>query len=112
MAGGAVVLLVSLALGEGRHFDLATVSARSFWAWVYLIVFGSWLGYSAYNYLLTHVSSAAVSTYAFVNPVVAVALGWWLAGESFDPRMLSAAAIIVVGVVIITWPTRPKPLDP
>ena len=106
LAGGAVVLLVSLALGEGRHFDPAQVSSRSFWSWVYLITFGSWLGYSAYNYLLIHVSTASVSTYAFVNPVVAVGLGWWLAREGFDPRMLSAAVIIVAGVVIITWPTR------
>ena len=75
-----------------------------------MIAFGSWLGYSAYNYLLTHVSAAAVSTYAFVNPVVAVVLGWWLANESFDPRMVSAATIIVVGVVIITWPAAAKPV--
>jgi drug/metabolite transporter (DMT)-like permease len=60
----------------------------------------------ALYYLLSHVSPAAVSTYAFVNPVVAVALGWWLAGESFPPSMLAAAVIIVAGVVIITWPVR------
>jgi drug/metabolite transporter (DMT)-like permease len=106
LAGGIVVSLVSWGLGEMQGFSLAQVSSRSAWAWVYLIGFGSWLGYSAYNYLLTHVSAAAVSTYAFVNPIVAVALGWWLANEAFDPRMLAAAMLIVVGVVIITWPAR------
>lgn len=106
VAGGAVVLVVSLALGEFREFRVDSISGRSFWSTVYLITIGSWLGYSAYNYLLAHVSPAAVSTYAFVNPVVAVALGWWLANEVFDPRMIAAAAIIVLGVVVITWPER------
>ncbi len=104
LAGGAVVLLVSAAMGELRDFRPGQVSPRSFWCWFYLITVGSWLAYSAYNYLLAHVSAAAVSTYAFVNPVVAVGLGWWLAGEVFHPAMLAAAGIIVLGVIFITWP--------
>jgi len=106
LAGGVVVLLVSLAMGESHGFQVGEVSGRSLGAWVYLVTIGSWLGYSAYNYLLAHVSPAAISTYAFVNPVVAVGLGWWLANEAFDPRMIAAAAIIVLGVIIITWPVR------
>jgi len=106
LAGGAVVSVVACALGETTGFRINQISHRSWAAWLYLITFGSWLGYSAYNYLLAHVSSAAVSTYAFVNPVIAVGLGWWLANEAFAPRMIAAAVIIVAGVVIITWPAR------
>lgn len=106
LAGGAVVLLVSYAVGEFREFHLHDVSPRSLLSWIYLITLGSWLAYSAYNYLLAHVSPAAVSTYAFVNPIVAVGLGWWLAHEAFNSAMLAAAGIIVLGVIIITWPGR------
>ncbi|MDW8141703.1 MAG: EamA family transporter, partial [Candidatus Bipolaricaulota bacterium] len=70
---------------------------------LYLIVFGSWVGFSAYIWLLRVTTAAIASTYAYVNPVVAVFLGWALAGESFSERTLLAAAMIVLAVALITF---------
>jgi drug/metabolite transporter (DMT)-like permease len=69
---------------------------------LYLIIFGSLIGYSAYMWLLRVVSPARVATYAYVNPLVAVLLGWTLAGEALTMRMSVAAAIIILGVALIT----------
>jgi drug/metabolite transporter (DMT)-like permease len=102
LAGGAIGLLVSVGLGEPARFDLATISARSLAGWLYLVVFGSIEAFTAYVWLLRESTPARVSTYAYVNPVVAVALGAALAGEALTPRMLVAAAVIVGGVALIT----------
>lgn len=103
MTGGGVVFLVmSLLAGEPGHFDASTVSLRSLIGWVYLILAGSMLGYTAYVYLLGVVSAAKAATYAYVNPVIAVLLGWAFAGEPIGVRTLVAAAIILAGVAIIT----------
>ena len=102
LAGGALMLLVGLALGETSRFAIADVSLRSGLAWLYLVVFGSLIGFTAYIWLLGHVSAARASTYAYVNPVVAVLLGWALAAEPITARTLIAAAIIVGAVVLIT----------
>jgi drug/metabolite transporter (DMT)-like permease len=78
------------------------------WTWqgltgiTYLVVFGSWVGYTAYIYLLTHVSTAKVSTYAYVNPAVAVILGWLILHERVDRFILIGSAIIVAAVVLVT----------
>ena len=101
LAGGALLLIAGLATGEGSELAAGGVSGRSLAALAYLIVFGAILGYSAYIWLLRHAPAAHVSTYAYVNPVVAVLLGWALADETITPRLLIAAAIIVAGVAVI-----------
>ncbi len=102
LSGGAVLLLLSAALEEPWAFDSGTVSLRSWLGLLYLIVFGSVVAFSAYIWLLRVSTPARVSTYAYVNPVVAVLLGWALAGEPLTMRVVVAAAIIVSGVVLIT----------
>ena len=102
LVGGLFVGIIGLAIGELGTFQLSAVSARSAWAWLYLLVFGSLIGFTAFVYLLRVSTPARVATYAYVNPVVAVLLGWLLGGESINTRMLIAAGIIVAGVAIIT----------
>lgn len=102
LAGGAVLLVVSLLLGEWWNFSLTQVSARSLLGVIYLIVFGSLIGFTAYSWLLKNAQPALVSTYAYVNPIVAVFLGWLIAGETFTGQMLFGAGIIVGSVVLIT----------
>lgn len=101
VAGGVILLTVSAALGEWGGFSFAAVSARSAWALAYLIVAGSLLGFSAYVFLLSATTPARVSTYAFVNPVVAVFFGWALAGEAVTLRTALSALFIVGAVAII-----------
>jgi len=109
MLGGSVALVASgLALGEGRQASISHISAASWAGWLYLVTFGSLLGFTAYIYLLKEVSPAKASTYAYVNPVVAMLLGWAIAGESITPRTLVAAAIILGGVALITVARQPK----
>ena len=101
-SGGLVLLVVSLLSGEMLKFDLAEVSANSIFGLIYLIVFGSLIGFTAYSWLLKNAQPAMVSTYAYVNPIVAVFLGWLIAGESFTGQMLVGATVIVGSVVLIT----------
>jgi drug/metabolite transporter (DMT)-like permease len=102
LAGGAVLGAISVSFGEPWAFEPAAVSLKSVLASLYLIVLGSIVAFSAYVWLLRASTPARVSTYAYVNPVVAVVLGWALAGEALTPRMLIAAAVIVGGVALIT----------
>jgi drug/metabolite transporter (DMT)-like permease len=102
LAGGAVLLLLSVLLGEPWAFDARAVSLRSALGLLYLIVLGSIVAFSAYIWLLRVSTPARVSTYAYVNPVVAVLLGWALAGEELTLRIGVAAAIIISGVALIT----------
>jgi drug/metabolite transporter (DMT)-like permease len=102
VAGGAVLLVLSGGAGEWLRFDASRVSAASLSALAYLSVFGSVVGFSAYLYLLRTVSPAMVSTYAFVNPIVAMALGTLVLGEALSARMLVAAALVLASVVLIT----------
>ncbi|MDH3745997.1 MAG: drug/metabolite exporter YedA [Acidobacteriota bacterium] len=108
--GGLWLTLVAVLRGE--TVDLAAVSLRSSAALGYLIVFGALIGFSSYVWLLKVVPTAQAATYAYVNPVVAVVLGWWLANEELTPRTILAALIIVVGVFLITTarPKRPEEL--
>ena len=100
--GGVFVGILAILTGELTTFQLSAVSARSALAFLYLLVFGSLIGFSAFVYLLRVSTPAKVATYAYVNPVVAVLLGWLLANEAISGRMLVAAAIIVTGVALIT----------
>ena len=102
LTGGALLLMVGWLTGEFSQLKLDQVSLRSLLAFGYLIVFGSWVGFSAYTWLLRVVKPALSSTYAYVNPVVAVFLGWALAGEALTLQTVLAAAIIIGAVVIIT----------
>lgn len=102
LAGGGILLVAATAGGEWSRLDLAAVSGRSLAALAYLTVFGSILALTAYVHLLRVQTAAAVSTYAFVNPVIALALGW-LAGETLGPRALAGAALVVGAVVLIHW---------
>ena len=102
LAGGAVTLLASAALGEFGRFDPGLVTWPSIVSLAYLSVFGSVVAFSAYLYLLRHVPPAVVATYAFVNPIVAMALGWAFAHESLSNRSLTAAALVLVAVALIT----------
>lgn len=100
-AGGAALLLVGFARGEFRDFAPGAASAASIAALVYLIVAGSVVGFAAYHWLLDHVSTTQVSTYTFVNPVVAVGLGWFFLREQLSLAMLLGAALVVASVIAI-----------
>lgn len=102
LTGGIALLALGAVTGELKHFDPHTVSSTSLAGLLYLITFGSLIGFSAYSWLLQHASPAAVGTYAYVNPIVAVFLGWLIAGEAVTPRTLAGAAIIVAAVGIIS----------
>ncbi len=117
LTGGGLLFAASLATGEWTRLHLAEVSSRSVLSIFYLSVFGSVIAFTAYLWLLRNVSASRVSTYAFVNPVVALFLGWAFAGEGFSQRSLLAAVSILVAVALILvpqgarWP-RLKPLPP
>jgi drug/metabolite transporter (DMT)-like permease len=102
LAGGVLMIFAGVALGEPARLALAAVSLRSFLAFAYLVVFGALIGFTAYIWLLRVAPPALVSTYAYVNPVVAVFLGWALGGEPLTARTLAAAAVILTGVALIT----------
>jgi drug/metabolite transporter (DMT)-like permease len=102
LVGGGILLLMGLVMGEGGRFDATRVSSRSAVAFVYLTLVGSLVGFTAYAWLLKATTPARASTYAYVNPVIALFLGWALGGETLTGRMLLAAAVIVSGVVVIT----------
>jgi drug/metabolite transporter (DMT)-like permease len=102
MLGGALMLAAGLGSGEAAGFDLHRVSASSMVAWAYLVLFGSLAAFSAYVFLMQNATPAKASTYAFVNPVVAVLLGWGVAGEEMDVRSVAAIVIIVGAVMMLT----------
>jgi drug/metabolite transporter (DMT)-like permease len=105
ITGGALLFLAGVLTGEGSAFSRSTVSARSVMAFIYLTLIGSLVGFTAYSWLLKVSTPARISTYAYVNPVIAVFLGWALGGETLTARILWAATVIVLGVIIITTRT-------
>jgi len=111
LAGGAVLGVVGTLRGEAAAFEPAQVSAASLYGLAYLIVFGAIIGYTAYSWLLKNAKPEMVATYAYVNPMIAVLLGWLIAGESLTPTMLIGAAIIVGSVTLITSKERPDDTD-
>ena len=102
LCGGTVLMVLSGASGEWYGFELSAVSRPSMYALIYLIVFGGFFGFNAFNYLVRHTSSSRVATYAYVNPAVAVFLGWAIAGEPIKVGMLFAIAVIIASVVLVT----------
>lgn len=101
IGGGVSILLVAAALGEFEGFALGQVSLVSAACFFYLLVLGSMVAISAYVWLLQNASASSVSTYAFVNPAVAVFLGWLIADEPLNARILTGAGIILAGVVLV-----------
>lgn len=107
LVGGSMLLVCGVISGEGAALDIHKISMRSLGALVYLIIFGSLLGMTAYTFLLRVAPPARVGTYAYVNPVVAIFLGWVFAGESITLRTVLAGAVILTAVVlVITAPHR------
>jgi len=102
LAGGVLLLFASLVSQEWIGFQPSNVSFLSLVSFLYLIVFGSLIAFSSYVWLLTKTTTARASTYAYVNPVVAVFLGYFLAGEQLTLRTLLASSMIVIAVVVIT----------
>ena len=115
LAGGSLLLLLALVAGDFQRLNLANASWVSLLAFGYLAVFGSLVAFTAYSWLLHNVTPARAATYAYVNPVVAVLLGWLIASEPLTLRMIIAAAVIVGSVALITTfgrehaPVRPAP---
>jgi drug/metabolite transporter (DMT)-like permease len=103
LAGGALLFIAGLIRGELGDLHLNSVSGASLAAFVYLVLIGSLVGYSAYIWLLHNVSATSASTYAFVNPVVAVLLGALFLGESVSLLTVIAAALIVAAVALILY---------
>jgi drug/metabolite transporter (DMT)-like permease len=101
LTGAVSLFLVSLVKGEFNGFSLDMVSTRSWLSLLYLITFGSLVGFVAYGWLLHNAPVSLMSTYAYVNPVVAVLLGWLFAGEELNARIAVASAIIIGSVILI-----------
>jgi len=110
VAGGLLLGIVGLLSGEAGRTHLNHVSASSLFAFAYLIVFGSLIAYSAYIWLLHHVSATAVSTYAYVNPLVAVALGAIVLGEAVT-GLTAVAGLMIVAAVALILTSRARPRD-
>jgi drug/metabolite transporter (DMT)-like permease len=117
LVGGPVLLLAGMLSGESHRFHFAAVTWRSWAALAYLIVFGSGIGFTAYLYILKKSTAARVATYALVNPVVALFLGWLIADETISLRTVVAAIVILTAVVLVITAPHPAParkedLDP
>jgi drug/metabolite transporter (DMT)-like permease len=98
LAGGFLLAIFSLLNGEAAQFQITAVSLKSWLAVGYLSLFGSIIAFSAYIWLMQNAEPARVAAYAYINPVVATALGWFVAGETITPKMLIASAIILTAV--------------
>ena len=123
LAGGVLLTLTAAALGEFRAYRNSSLSRGAWFALAYLIVAGSIVAFTAYVWLIHHESPTKVGTYAYVNPVVAVALGYFLGGEAVGPRTLMGTALVLVSVIVITttpakkhepvkWTREPRETEP
>ena len=106
LVGGLLLVLTATALGEFRGFNVLAVSGKAWVALVYLIIAGSIIGFTAYVWLIHHESPTRVGTYAYVNPVVAVVIGYFLGGEALGARTILGTLLVLISVVVIT--TAPK----
>jgi drug/metabolite transporter (DMT)-like permease len=110
LTAGLMGLVISAALGE--HWTIPHV-AHVWWAWGYLVVFGSLIAFSAYRFVVERVSASLAATYAYVNPPVALAVGWWLGNESFSANVLVGLPVVLGAVALHAWlQTRDKPQVP
>jgi len=110
LAGGILLALTAAILGEFQGFRIQAVSSGAWYALVYLIVAGSIVGFTAYVWLIHHESPTKVGTYAYVNPVVAVIVGYFLGGETIGPRTLLGTLLVLVSVIAITTTPAKKPV--
>jgi drug/metabolite transporter (DMT)-like permease len=109
LCAGGILSVLAVVAGEPERIQ---VRPGALLALAYLVVFGSIVAYTAYTWLLDHVAARVAGTYAFVNPVVAVLLGWWLLHEPLGARVLLATAAIAVGVALIVLAPTPPPPEP
>ncbi len=108
LTGGFLLLVFALFNGEFTRFDIASVTNQAWGAMIYLIFFGSVIAYTSYIWLMKNINPTWVSTYAFVNPIVAVLLGWSIGGETLAGTALISAMVILSAVVIITLSQRKR----
>jgi drug/metabolite transporter (DMT)-like permease len=101
--GGVLLILVSSMLGEWSAFTFSQVAIRSWLGLAYLVLFGSIITFSAYTWLLTITSATRISTHTFINPVVAVIIGWAFGGEALTGEMLVATVLIVISVYLVLF---------
>ena len=119
IVGAAILLIVAGFAGEFSRFHLHVITARSAWALLYLITFGSIVAFTAYTWLLDHCSPTLVSTHTYANPIIAVVLGWMWAGEVINVRVLEAGLLTLVAVFLISRgtgksvqpETQPEPVE-
>jgi drug/metabolite transporter (DMT)-like permease len=109
LAGGIMLALATAIFGEFRGFDIQAVSRGAWFALAYLILAGSIVAFTAYVWLIHHESPTKVGTYAYVNPVVAVIVGYFLGGETVGPRTLLGTLLVLVSVIVITTTPATKP---
>jgi drug/metabolite transporter (DMT)-like permease len=110
LTAGLMGLLISAALGE--HWSIPQ-APHVWWAWGYLVVFGSLVAFSAYRFVVERVSPSLAATYAYVNPPVALGVGWWLGNETFSANVLLGLPVVLVAVALHAWiQTRAAPLAP
>jgi drug/metabolite transporter (DMT)-like permease len=109
VTGGIVMTLVGVLLGETERLQVAAIPARAWWAWGYLVIAGSLVAFPVYIWLLRNSTPARVSTYAYVNPIVAVILGWAILDEPITPRIALAATVIIGAVALITTEKSRQP---
>ena len=109
LVGGTLLALAAAMFGEFRGFHITAVSRGAWFALAYLIVAGSIVGFTAYVWLIHHESPTKVGTYAYVNPVVAVIVGYLLGAETVGPRTLLGTLLVLVSVIVITTTREKKP---
>ena len=106
IGGGAILVVAGVLSGELARFDVSTISTGSYLSWAYLFAIGSFIPFNAYIWLMRNTTPAKVSTYAFVNPVVAVLLGWLILSEPVTLNVIVAIGLLLGGVVLITQRSR------
>jgi len=112
ISGSLGLFLMSLLSGEIKNFDFSLVTLQSWLAMGYLIVFGSWIGFTSYGFLLKNAPVSLISTYLYVNPVVAIFLGNLIGGEELSNRILISALIILTSIFLINLkPKKPVPTE-
>jgi drug/metabolite transporter (DMT)-like permease len=109
LAGGIMLTVTAAALGEFRNFHPSAVSRGAWFSLLYLIIAGSIIGFTAYVWLIHHESPTKVGTYAYVNPVVAVLLGYLIGGEALGQRTILGTIFVLISVVVITTTRAKKP---
>jgi len=112
LIGGVLLLAVGGSVGEVGDFDVASIGSDGWLAIGYLVTVGSLVGYTAYVYLLSHAPLSLVGTYAYVNPVVAVFLGWLILNEPVTGVVVAGGLLVVLGVAFVVRGERPRPAEP